>query len=491
MTLTAPTLILNNNGRTVAWPDWRRNKLSPLHHRIYSSNAKKMLINAGRGMGKDHIMFLRALRIAFELYSERKANPNWIRYGPVVNMMVVAHVSTNFEDLWRRFKKVCPDLPGVAADGSPNVHVLEKSQTVTIFGRDEIVIQFASVIRGDNIRGGGLDILCATEAAYINERTLTSALFPLVLGRPGYAGYVMLNSSPRGPGAYWDSAILQARKKKGYWGDWQLHEGCYVDNPMCTSDNVQEHLAVKAQNLDLYRRERLGWINVTVVDDALLAPGENRAFTPEIINAALVTETCKHKPPYYIGCDIAGTGNDKLALVVIDSQGLVCHVELHSKTSTEEVVDIFERADSYWHPLSFSYDGTGPLGKALQGRLHKIRANPVIVGRNKGEMVKHMHQHLINHSIKIPHPQFWDFGDAKYQRGNINTLITELRSYRRYELQSQHMSKGQVNYSIYETFSKPPGGTDDAVDALVMALQPRAVPVALAPTQINALELWA
>src|SRR5690606_816506 len=102
------------DGRVIRWPDWRRTKLSKKHREIYTSNSRKVLVNAGRAFGKDHVLFLRAIRMMKKLYWERVLDPNWTRFGPKVLVGVYAPVANNFEQLWTRFKEMLPDIPGIA-----------------------------------------------------------------------------------------------------------------------------------------------------------------------------------------------------------------------------------------------------------------------------------------------------------------------------------------------------------------------------------------
>lgn len=478
--------------RSVTWPDWTATTLTPKHYAVYASTARKLILNAGRAFGKDHILFLRAMRMMFELYFERVNDPNWRRLGPVVHLAVCAPTSTNFTDLWRRFRDLLPDIPGTSRDGTPNINLLEKSQTCELLGKNQILVSFGSVFRADNIRGGGIDILLVTEAAYLEEHALSLSLIPLVI-RPNYAGIVMLNSTPRGPGHWWDDAVIQARTHTGYWGDWELHEGTYLDNPCTTEALIAEMALEREQNIYKYRRERLAWLNVDVPPDALMKPGQNRAFEAALIEGALVNEKPVLKGPNYAGIDLAGAGPDALAIAVIDGPtGLISHLETHKRTGLEEILGLFERIHAEFRPVAFSYDGNGPLGKKVQGRLTKLNASPIITGRDdtkKADLVRHMESHLVHKSLRIPNPDFFPFSGT-YQRNHARALLREMRGYLKFELRKERMQAGRVDVVTFTTYSKSPEGTDDLLDAVVYALHPRRVPVTIRNTALSDADVW-
>lgn len=469
------------NARQVTWPDWRHTRLTPKHLALYRSDHRKVLVNAGRAFGKDHILFLRGMRLMFTLFAARKADPGWHRLGPVVHLGVAAPVSQNFGDLWRRFRDLLPDIPGPSRDGTPNIHVREKDCEVELFGKNQILVSFGSAFRGDNVRGGGFDILLVTEAAYLNEMTLTQAFMPLVF-RPNYTGWAMLNSTPRGPGHWWDRAIRDSRNGNGYWGDFELHEGTYLDNPCTTPTDLADFEAERRQNIYKFRQERLAWIGVDAPTDDLLSDEEGRAWKPDQIDRCILRpdagasrEMPRTVRPVWIGVDLATTGPDHLGVVVVDSNGVVVDIERHAKTGMEEVVSIMERLHEYWKPQRLSFDAHGPIGKRLEGRLARINANPVVYNRGKAEMVKHLTQHMVQGTLRIPDPHAYTM-TGKFRAANYAKLLEELRSYRRYELRRERLKNANVAAEIYETFGKPPGGSDDLVDALALALHPRSVP---------------
>lgn len=483
--------------RRLTWPDWRRTKLSPKHRKIYRSNARKVIINAGRAFGKDHILFLRCIRMMFRLYAKRCKDRNWTRFGPKVLVGVYAPVANNFEQLWDRFKEMLPAIPGVAPGGGPQVKTYEKKNAyeVEIFGRLGIQITFFSVFRGDSTRGNGYDILLGTEVAFGSEKTLTHSLFKLVF-RPHHAGICMLNSSPKGLGSWWDKAIADCRAGKGFWRDWELYEGCYVDNAMATEQDHEEAQAAKRKNIYTYRRENLGWIGVPDVPDEVLdADGVNLAFTPEEIDALLVTQQIKHVGPYYAGSDLGYMGSDPAVSIVMDGPtGVIVDIRVLPRCSDEELLDFLESTERDWRPIKHSYDGNGRLAHKIQGRLRALNLNPVITTRevfgenSKAEQVKHTKNHFAHGTVKIPNPEVYrDLSPEMVER--LWKLIIEARAYRKFELKREVHEGGRITTKVFVTFGKSVDGTDDYFDALNYLLQGRQIEFG-EPEPLSAIDVW-
>lgn len=486
------------DGRVIRWPDWRRTKLSKKHREIYTSNSRKVLVNAGRAFGKDHVLFLRAIRMMKKLYWERVLDPNWTRFGPKVLVGVYAPVANNFEQLWTRFKEMLPDIPGIAPGGGPQIKTYNKkgAYEVEIFGELGIRITFFSVFKGDSTRGNGFDILLGTEVAFGSERTLTHSLFKLVF-RPHHAGIVMLNSSPRGLGSWWDKAIGNCRKKKGFWADWELHEGCYVDNPMATEQDHEEAQAAKRKNIYTYRRENLGWINVPdVPDDVIDAQGTSLAMEPELVDSLLVTQPIKHTGPYYAGSDLGYMGDDPAVTIVLDDPtGLIVDIRVLPKCGDEELIAFLEETEKKWRPVKHSYDANGRLTRKLDGRLRALNLNPIVTTRevhgenSKAEQVKHTLNHFTHGTVRIPNPEVYrglpdDMIEALWK------LIIEMRAYRRYELKREVHEAGRINTKIFVTYGKPPvDGTDDYFDGLNMLLQGRTIRI-VDVEPLSAMDVW-
>ena len=315
-----PLVAAPANEREVTFPDWRYYKFTPKHLALYSSLAKQVLVNGGRAYGKDAVLLLKVLVLAFELYFERLANPNWFRYGPRVTVAVACPKEENYEALWQRVKGMLPDFgEALGRDEKPVVNIRETDKEITVFGDLEIFIKFVSVYgKGDTQRGWGYDILLLSEAAYTTEKTVTEALRHLCI-RPNHAKYMFLNSTPQGPGHWWDNAIESGRKREGYWARWELHEGDFTDNATSDEADYAEYLADRLLNLARCRKERLGWIKIIVSDTSdIMGPGESKAISEELIAGILINNRLKRVGPYRIGIDLAGAGSDALGVVVID-----------------------------------------------------------------------------------------------------------------------------------------------------------------------------
>lgn len=436
----------------------------------------------------------------FDLYIKRCADRTWTRKGAKVLVGIYAPVSNNFGQLWERYKAMLPEIPGVAPGGGPQIKVYEKKDQlrVEIFGKLGIRIEFFSVHRKDSSRGNGYDILLGTEVAYSDEDDLTNNILKLVL-RPDHAKIVMLNSTPRGPGEWWDKAIKQARlKKKGFWSEWELHEGCWVDNPKSDEKDFKVAEAEKAKNIYSYRRERLAWINVPLVPDSVMdGDGINRAFSPELIDSMLVSLPVEVTGPFSAGTDLGFTGADPMVTVVIDDPtGLVVDLKFTPTCNTQgEIVEHIEAVNSKWNITKHCFDANGRLASKIEGKLKRLRLIPVkttttLTGPDsKNEQVKHMEQHFLQGGIKIPNPEVYPGLTEEFKK-NLWTLIIELHGYLMFEVSKDVVQGGKIDKRIFTTYGKPPKGTDDAVDALNMLCQGKKIRSNKAQ-KLDAAEVWA
>src|SRR5690606_21264146 len=233
---------------------------------------------------------------------------------------------------------------------------------------------------GNSQRGWGYDIIIVTECAYTKEKTLRESIKYLV-SRPGYAGYLWVNSTPRGLGHWWDQATEQARKGEGYWGAFELWEGNFTDNPKSEQKDYDEYLLEKASNREKCRKEMLAWTSQLVSDsNDTMADGESIAFDSRIIDEMLINNRVVPTGPFRIGVDVAGGNTDWLAIVVVDSNGVIVHVEYHRKTgSPDKFVDLILRIYEYWKPINLNFDAQGELGSQV-GSNPRLRAIPAIHG---------------------------------------------------------------------------------------------------------------
>lgn len=446
--------------RRVQWPDWARNPLSAKQRLIYEDTSKRQLLNCGRGFGKDHISILRLLRLCWLLYEQRVKDPRWNR--ELVNAAIIAPVSSNYEPTWRKLTKQIPQIPGKAPGGFPNTRVLNKDRKVELFGAQGINISCFSAFRDDYIRGDGFDILLVTEAAFLAEDTYLTVLEPLV-ERPGYAGYIILNSTPANN--WWDRACHSAQTGTGNYADFKLWTGTTFENPL-VDDELRATLRGDEETNPLrYRRDRLAELFIDVPPDDQLKQEHHRPFPIDLVEAARVTSEIKLIGPYFIGIDLAYSGPDSLAVVVVDAGNMcVVHTELHAKTETADIVRVFERLNRDWMSPVFTYDANGrgaTLEPHLKGR--GLRYRPYKYNNDgKAKLVGRLSDHL-HRGLKFPHPDKYQFSQS-YQIQNMQRLQRELITY-----QAVPRVNGTRSYTWY---GKPDGGSDDMADALMLAVWP-------------------
>lgn len=494
--------------RQVSWPDWSRNPLTASQFAVLACTSNKIILNCGRAYGKDHVLMLKALIRAHELLIERIAmGAGWIRYGAKVIVYIYAPQSDNFDELWDRFKKMLPDVPGNAPNGKPNVMIYDKKgdETVELYGDEGIHIKFLSVLQPNAARGKGCDILVGTEVGYGKETTLTEVLMRVVL-RPNYAGIIYLNCTPVEPGHWWDTLVKAVRHPKRYpnsiWCSFVIFEGTFCDNPRAEQKDWDEFQLCLKGNPFTARREWLGWVDQPRIADSVLnSGGENRAWKRELIDSCLVTVPVpKHSGPFYAGTDLAWGGKDLLATVIVDDPtGMIAHIETHPKMDDESIRRHFEKIERDWKPIKHTYDSNGPLAKDVQGTLRGIGLNPVTTKTShsgddtKAEQVKVLTTYFVERAVFIPHPQLYpNLSDE--MRKAIYLLLKECYEYLRLEVVKEVVEKGRIDRRVFVTFSKPPepDASDDVLDALNLCLLPRRVPSNVIPSsaRVDDYEVW-
>ncbi len=467
-----------DNARHVHWPPWDLVKLSPAHARIWQSKAPKILIHGGRDGGKDYMSDLLGVRRILEHYARQVATGRKQRLGPTTYACIAAPVSANYAALMRRFRDLIPDIPGKAPNGNPNTYWV--GNECELFGQNQIVISFCSGKVPDNVRSNGFDLLIYTECAFEKESTIQDAFLPLVLGRSGFSGEVILNSTPgKRRGCWWDAVIKDARAGTGYWGDgWELHELTKFDNATASLEAFGELKRIKINNIQRYRREYMGWINIDVPSDAWVHNhGVDLAFQPTLLTRVLLSTPHIPVPPYYIGADLAGAGPDPFTCVVLDGAGVIVDVTKQATSNTESILAEFDRLNSKYHPRWIAYDASGKLGADVSGKLKLYGAKPIKprAGGSKTELVLNLEKHFLSGSVRLPHPELQPL-EHKLAAWNQRQLYTELCQYQAVELHNESVKNAQVRERITRTYTKPPDGNDDFVDALVYCVADLPVP---------------
>lgn len=466
--------------RTVTYPDWNKIQFSENQAEVFNCTSNKILLNAGRYYGKDHVLIFKALVKAFHLFYDRINNPDWNRFGATVIVMIVTPTETNAIDLWERTKEMLPSLPGIAPNGKNQIHFREDARSIEIFG-GEITITFETTTRGANLRGRSTDILVVSECAYHSKAHLVDVLFPCCI-RSGYAGIIYMNSSPFGAEHWYDEAVQEMREQRGYFHalGFKLFEGTLYDNPQTSQSEIDALKAIKDSNVYTARREWLGWLNVPVVSKHLLGAGETFAFDGERIQSVKINEPVNTTGPYVIGIDLATTGKDSLAVCVLSREGIVVKLERHAKTELEDILQIIIRLHNTYHPRAIVYDqNMGILRNVNNAELARIAMKPIQMHNlNKVQFVEHLQHHMICKSIRIPDPEIYyrHIDPPLYMRENLFRLFREMHEYRRFTCKQEFQSRGKIEERYAISYHKSIDGTDDMLDSLILAASELPVP---------------
>lgn len=468
--------------RAIVFPNWDKITLSEKQADVFNYGMKNnfLILCAGRYFGKDFIIMLLFLSRIFALYFERKSNPNWHRDGEVVSGVYLAPTDTNSAGIWTRFVDLIPKPAGIARNGKPNFAVKQDAGEIHLFG-GEIIIYFMSSFASQNLRGNGTDILAITEASYVKESDLIDVLFPFC-DRAGYASIIMLNSTPKGLGSWFDQAVQGIHNKSGYYYDYgfKVFTGTSFDNPMQTADRIRRIKTGLKYKPYKTRREYLAWINQPMIDGDGLGEGESLAFSDQAINKILLNTPVQHQAPYYAGIDIATTGRDKLGVVITDKNGIVVHIEKHIKSTPEHIIELMFRIYDRFKPYYITFDNNH-LNLAREGRLYNLPLNPLKMSNDlKNKVVSHFRDHMLHRSVRIPCPtNYWTHTvPEKYQIENTNLLLQEMYDYRQFTTRNDTLSNKKIVAGSKTYYHKGAGvkASDDILDALMMCIYPIALP---------------
>lgn len=456
--------------QNVTYPDWRQYPLTPRQYAIYTSDAHLMMVDGGRASGKDQCCALRADRLSMRLFNQFR--DDYPHEGCCVEIAVLGGLQRQANTLWDKVLRLIPQWGGTAKNGQPNYKVRTHDHDITLFG-DGIRWSFLPVVGdGSGLVAPGYDIIIVTEAAFLDETTIRDYIKPLCIRPGGYAGYLMLDSTPENN--WWDHAFYVAQTKDDPTGKycnylgWEAHKLSSFDNPKMTAFQLAEILTERDANYQRFRRRYLGDLFVDIPTDIGSqledCEGLRHVFLPEWVEKCLTVQAQALKPPYRVNVDISWTGNDSLAAVILDANNFVADIELHRNCDTSKIVDIFERLSRDWKSPYMVYDAQGKadvLWPHLQGRGLRIRPIKTPNNITKVKRMELAARMIKTGAVKIPHPDRYRFGSMRMKQ-NCTRLRRELIEYI-----SEYKPTAQGGYWFY---SKPPGGTDDIVDALVLGL---------------------
>ncbi|HEY8343303.1 MAG TPA: hypothetical protein VIK75_09995 [Calditerricola sp.] len=175
----------------------------PAQAEVLLDPAKVKVLCAGRRFGKDILSLNRMLKTCVELAQQREPSQY---LNPHVHAWVVGPSYGIITQAWR-------DLKGLVPPGWVKIHPHTKrpmvhdtppySMVLDVAGPGrEILIEFKSADRPDDLVGSGLDFLLVTEAARVDGEAWE--VVKPTLNSPGRAGYAILNSTPKGKNWFYE-----------------------------------------------------------------------------------------------------------------------------------------------------------------------------------------------------------------------------------------------------------------------------------------------
>jgi hypothetical protein len=418
-----------------------------------------VVINAGRGAGKDIIALRCALRDALKLYATKKADikagKNRTALNPIVKVWLCAESEANLTQTRLEMEGLLRELQtfwGLPEDGL--FRHIQRENKFVVFGRGEIEIDYKITSREGSLRGAGVDICCWTEFAEIRESAF-KVEFKGTINRAGRLGRTYLYSTPKGPfGLFHELAEIAKKDESGVW---KYYHATSFDNEFLTPEQVQRIRAEEKTDGWVYKQERLAEF---VIGEF----GGFRVFDSEYVQRCYVNTPLPSRPDHIsIGVDIARFGDDWTVFLVLDKDsGQILKVERYQKTSGPEIVGHLERLHGEWGNPEFVMDQTQHQSFVSDFAPKHIRINGMkIYDKEKERLVLNLRHLLQINRIKIPDPEHYQFNGDTRSKNAIKELLKEI-----FQFQKIVNQTGGVRYT------HPPNGHDDTLYALMLAADP-------------------
>lgn len=472
------------------WPEfWDKLSLSKPQADFLASRKTLKLLNCGRFGGKSFLAIINLVHDCLRLYATYSADPTWWRLGPRVTAAIFAPQEETYEPLWTMLQSLVPQLPGKTA-GRPNTNILQDAKRIELLGPLGIRIECISCWNDDAIRGAGFDVAFVDEAAQLKrESTFWRVIFPLCATRGGYAGRMIVASTPFDN--FWDNWVQQARTASGDFRDWELHEWTSWENPRLTDVQRSLILATRENHYTNYAQEYLARLHVKHPTETISEA--EQIWDERGIAPILATEHIESTGPYLVAVDLAWTGPDDCAVIVVDlPRRLVVHAEVHPKMDDAALLELFDRLNRQWNAPEFWFDRTGGRARVFASFIPaELRARHLIFRRSidnvskrndlvtKDHLVTTLQQRINLRALRIPDPDLYPvttlpWSGQQDQTANLRRLLREITGMRRVTIERRRGKNTEREYqyqaaTAYDPATQRHRKTDDLFDALLIA----------------------
>ncbi len=420
-----------------------------------------IVLNCGRGAGKDILSIRCALRDAFKLYKQKKKD---IAEGklraiqtPIVSIFLV---SSSDDKLNQTILEMENCLESLAAEWEIKPDRLYKrikrDKMFWILGRGEIEVYHKISSTAGSLRGSGIDICLWTEFAFEQREQAFRDEFQGTLLRPGRLGRVYLYSTPNGPfGAFFQQCQIAQEDQTG---NYLYKHATSYDALDLTDAQVQRLEAKKKQDPDTFDQENLAKF-------VILTGGGRTVYKKDNLEKCYILKKSESESKgrdIVIGVDIAyETSGDSTVFAILDKhKSELIRVERFQKTTAKDIIAHLERLDKEFGSPRFKMDSTFRL--QLSDFLPKgIDIEELVVRQNsKIRYITQLNMLIQKNDIRIPHPESYEFKNLT-DKENLGILIKEILEF---EVRHKQDYKGTVVYG------HPVGGHDDCVFALCYAV---------------------
>jgi hypothetical protein len=310
------------------------------------------------------------------------------------------------------------------------------------------VVEFKSADKPDNLRGEGVDLLVADEAAEIDQYAYENALRPTLTDAED--SRMIAISTPKGRGWFFE---FYQRGRSEDWPEYEAFTGPTRENPFINQSDVDD--AKRELPERVFRQEYLAeFVDETGgvfedLDDNLFTGTYDIPLEPLSDGVAPDDDAAPSvyaEPPFSTGVDFA-RHQDHRVILTVDGGGRIVHFDRDQHETWPAIQDAVER-------VSQSYPGVVAVDAS---RDNKIVADLEAAGVNiepvkfspqrKRELIENLITAIENGEVTAP---------------EIEALRTELEVFE-YDV----TRGGNVRYDA------PEGFHDDTVDALALAVDAR------------------
>lgn len=384
---------------------------------LLDADARHRVISSGRQVGKSRMAAWLALHHALTHAHERV----------LITAPSLRQSSLLFDTLYSEIDQsgMSDDTWGIERD----------TQTIIEFDNGSAIHCLPTGRNGNKIRGFTADMIIVDEAAFIQDEIFEEILQPMLFATQGR---MVLASTPYGMSGFFYNKFEAA----GGNSDWTKLQVSSYANPLVDEEDLEEFKDGKTESQ--IKREVYG----EFVADA------DQFFPADAVRGCMDGGRPKRQgDTAYLGCDIAGSGDDRTVFHGIDDQGNVfLHDEAHDEMGVLEAANYIKTLDRQ-HGFNRIYVDRTAIG---EGTVEKLAEDPTIERKitavyfslqKKQQIYQRLKAALQSEALHLPHDK---------------TLRQELES-----IGSDKTQNG--NLRLYPRGGGDSSGRDDYVDSLALA----------------------